>query len=444
MAMQVSYATDDTTEAAKPSINVPDTDLTSNEVKDLLIKARVDMLMNAPFFGALATRLTLVDATEWCPTAATDGRRFYFNRHFTAALTEEECIWLMGHEILHCVYDHMDPNRRGSRIHQLWNVANDYVINLELEHARLGKRIRKEIIEVCFDYKYDKLGSEEVYDMLYEEADDAGRIQKVSFDMHMEHEEGDDEGAGAGAEANADGDGDGKSGPVPMTAEEKEKVKQEFKSATIQAAKGQSAGNLPAGVKRMIDQLLNPQLDWRTLLAMQIQSVIKSDYTFARASRKGMDAGFWLPAMDYETSIDVAIALDMSGSIQDSMARDFLSEVKGIMDQYTGFKIHLFCFDTEVHCPAVFTDMDMDEFMDYELGGGGGTDFDCCFDYMKEEGIQPKKFIMFTDGYPWNSWGDESYCDTLFVVHGEHGDRSPIAPFGITVPYTRKDKQEAA
>jgi predicted metal-dependent peptidase len=88
--------------------------------------------------------------------------------------------------------------------------------------------------------------------------------------------------------------------------------------------------------------------------------------------------------------------------------------------------------------------MDMDEFMDYELGGGGGTDFDCCFDYMKEEGIQPKKFIMFTDGYPWNSWGDESYCDTLFVVHGEHGDRSPIAPFGITVPYTRKDKQEAA
>ena len=209
---------------------------TSAEIEDILIKARVDMLMNAPFFGNLATRLVLVDATDWCPTAATDGKHFYYNRHFTAALNEEECIWLMGHEILHCVYDHMDPNRRGDRIHQLWNVANDYVINLELELAKLGRRIRKEIIEVCFDHKYRDMMSEDVYDELYKEADEQGRIKQVSFDMHMEHEEGDDDGSGGvGQEANVE---DGTKGPVPMTADEKEKIKQEFKSATIQAAKG--------------------------------------------------------------------------------------------------------------------------------------------------------------------------------------------------------------
>jgi predicted metal-dependent peptidase len=153
-----------------------------------------------------------------------------------------------------------------------------------------------------------------------------------------------------------------------------------------------------------------------------------------------MDAGIWLPAMDYETSIDVAIALDMSGSIDDIMSRDFLSEVKGIMDQYTGFKLHLFCFDTEVHNPQQFDDMNMDEFLDYELMGGGGTEFDCCYDYMKEAGIEPKKFIMFTDGYPWGSWGDENYCDSLFIVHGSgYGGQTPTSPFGITVPYTRED-----
>jgi predicted metal-dependent peptidase len=144
--------------------------------------------------------------------------------------------------------------------------------------------------------------------------------------------------------------------------------------------------------------------------------------------------------MDYETSIDVAIALDMSGSIDDIMSRDFLSEVKGIMDQYTGFKLHLFCFDTEVHNPQQFDDMNMDEFLDYELMGGGGTEFDCCYDYMKEAGIEPKKFIMFTDGYPWGSWGDENYCDSLFIVHGSgYGGQTPTSPFGITVPYTRED-----
>ena len=51
-----------------------------------------------------------------------------------------------------------------------------------------------------------------------------------------------------------------------------------------------------------------------------------------------------------------------------------------------------------------------------------------------------KKHVMFTDGYPYGSWGDENYCDTLFIVHGGHGDRSPEAPFGTTVPYTRDDQ----
>ena len=437
--MTILFAKEDTTEAPKPAINVPDTTKTSAEIEDILIKARVDMLMNGPFFGALATRLILIDATEWCPTAATDGKHFYYNRHFTAALTEDEVIWLMGHEILHCVYDHMDPARRGERIHQLWNIANDYVINLDLEYAKLGRRIRKEIIDVCFDYKYDNMMSEDVYELLYEDADKNGRIQKVSFDMHMEHGEGDDAGS-VGAEANAEGEG--AEGPVPMTADEKEKIKQEFKSATMQAAKSAGdAGNLPKGVKRMLSDLLNPQLDWRQLLAMQIQSVIKSDYNFNIPSRKGQDSGFWLPGMDRESTIDIAIGIDMSGSIGNDMATDFLSEVKGIMDQYTDFQIHLFCFDTETHNPQQFNQYNMEEFMEYELAGGGGTEFDCCYDYLKAEGIEPKKFIMFTDGYPWGSWGDENYCDTLFIVHGGRYGDSPTAPFGMTVPYTREESK---
>jgi len=97
----------------------------------------------------------------------------------------------------------------------------------------------------------------------------------------------------------------------------------------------------------------------------------------------------------------------------------------------------LFCFDTQVHNPQEFTENNMSEFLDYELAGGGGTDFDCCWEYMKDNNIQPNKFIMFTDGYPWNSWGDENYCDTLFIVHGGRGSNHPVAPFGITVPYSR-------
>lgn len=421
--------------ASKTLVEIPETTLSDEEVLDKLIKARIEMLMSAPFFGNLATRLIIKDATSWCPTAATDGKYFYYNKHFVAALSDAECVFLMGHEVLHCVYDHMDANRRGDRHPVLWNVANDYVINGDLIDARVGEEIK--LVQICHDWKYRGKISEEVYDDLYQQAKEDGRIMEMdSFDVHLDREEGDDEGSGSAGKGNTDGEEEG-DGPAKYTAEEKEKISQEFKNATMQAAKAAGAGNLPGGIKRLLNDLLNPQLDWRQLLAMQIQSVMRSDYTMATPSRKGLNEGYYLPGLDRETTIDIVAALDMSGSIGDEMARDFLSELKGIMDQYTDFKIHLLCFDTQVYNPKIFTQSDMGEFMEYELNGGGGTDFDCVFDWMKEEGVQPKKLVMFTDGYPYGSWGDESYCDSLFIVHGGYGDRIPESPFGITVPYKR-------
>jgi predicted metal-dependent peptidase len=417
--------------ASKTLRPIAETSKTSAQIEEALIRARINLLLNAPFFGNLATRLRFKDATEWCPTAATDGRYFYYNRNFIAALGDGEVVFLMGHEVLHCVYDHMDRTRLGNRDPKLANIAQDFVINGDLVEAQIGERIK--IVDICFDYKYRGKFWEEVYDDLYDRALKDGRVFNLdTFDVHLgRDDEGDDEGAG-------DGNNDGSTGPVRYSKAEKQRIKEEFQNAVMQSAKvSGGAGNLPGGVKRLVSQLLNPQLNWRELLPMQIQSVIKSDYTYLRPSRKGLDAGFYLPGMDREQTIDVAIAIDMSGSISNEMGLDFLSEVNGIMSQYNDFNIHLFCFDTSVHNPVKITADTASDLLTYELVGGGGTDFDSCFDYMKEQGIVPKKFIMFTDGYPWGSWGDDSYCDTLFIVHGGKDEKVPESPFGITVPYTR-------
>lgn len=431
MNMSTATAAKQTPKTLRP---IPETKKTSAMIEDALIRARVNLLINAPFFGNLATRLRFKDATEWCPTAGTDGRYFYYNRNFVDALSDSEVIFLMGHEVLHCVYDHMDKKRLGNRDARLANIAQDFVINADLIEAQIGEKIK--IVDICFDYKYRGKFWEEIYDELFEQAKKEGRVINLdTFDMHMERDDdSDDDGAGGeGEEGN-----DGTKGPVRYTKEEKQRIREEFQNAVLQSAKvSGGAGNLPGGVKRLINKLLNPQLSWRELLPMQIQSVIKSDYTYMRPSRKGLDAGFYLPGMDREQTIDVAIALDLSGSISDEMSTDFLSEIHGIMSQYNDFNIHLFCFDTSVHNPVKITADTANDLLTYELVGGGGTDFDCCFNYMKEEGIVPKKFIMFTDGYPWGSWGDETYCDTLFIVHGGKGDSTPTSPFGITVPYTR-------
>jgi predicted metal-dependent peptidase len=118
--------------------------------------------------------------------------------------------------------------------------------------------------------------------------------------------------------------------------------------------------------------------------------------------------------------------------MSEKMLRDILSEVKGIMESYTTFRLHLWSFDTDVYNAKVFTSENLDEIMEWDPMGGGGTDFECNWDYMKDNEIEPKYFVMFTDGYPGRGWGDELYCDTMFVIHGT---TSITAPFGVTTYY---------
>ena len=459
--------------ATEAQFDIPKTNKSNEDIEKMLIKARVQMLMHQPFFGNLATRLIFKDASEWLPTAATDGKYFYYNRDFVAALTPKELVFLMGHEVLHCVYDHFDAKRRDGRHPMLWNIANDYVINDDLIQANCGDKIS--LVKICWDTKYRGLTSEEIYDNLFDQMQKQGKLKgknkkgfgsqkqngkgqpgegdeviygpngEQTFDQHIETGDKDSDKDAAG-----EGNNDGSQGPVQYTEEERESMSHDFKNATIEAAKAaqsRGAGTLPGGVQRMIDDLLDPQIDWRELIEQQIKSLVKSNYTFLRPSRKGQSAGTYLPGMDVEEMIEVHVCIDTSGSVSHDMLRDFLSEIHGIMTQYSDFKVTLWCFDTRVGGVAEFTPENADDLLDYQLVGGGGTDFAVNWEFMKEEGIEPKKFIMFTDGYPCGSWGDEDYCDTIFVVHGGGAwmgrkpsrDEIPQAPFGVTVPYTGSD-----
>ena len=395
-----------------------------NKILDKLITARVGLLLRHPFFGNLATRLKMVDASEWCHTLATDGRNFYFNYGFVNKLTPKEAEFGFAHEVLHNVFDHM--GRRDNRDPQLSNIAADYAANQILKDERIGTV--PSFIKIFQDDKYRGMSYEQIYDDLYEKADkiDIGSLGEL-LDEHLDGE-GDD-GGGEGEEV--DGSGKGKGRPR-LTAEEKKQIRDEIKEAMVAAAQSAGAGRIPAGVQRMIKDFTEPKMDWRQLLRMNIQSIIKSNFSFSRPNRKSQHSGAILPGMMNEETIDVSIAIDMSGSISDAMAKDFLSEVKGIMDEYVDFKLDLWCFDTDVYNYASFTGDSAEDIMTYEVKGGGGTDFDANWQFMKNEGIEPKKFIMFTDGYPCGSWGDEDYCDTLFIVHGND---SIISPFGQTAYY---------
>jgi predicted metal-dependent peptidase len=400
-------------------------DSEKNKVIDKLVTARVGLLLRHPFFGNMATRLQLVDASDWLGTLATDGRRFYYNVGFVDKLTPKQAEFGFAHEVLHNVFDHM--GRRNGRDPQLSNIAADFAVNQILKDERIGEV--PDFIKIFQDGKYRGMSYEEIYDDLYEKAEkiDISALGEL-LDEHLDDEDG-DEGEGEGKDGDKEGKGKGR---PKLTAEEKKQIRDEIKEAMVSAAQSAGAGRVPAGVQRLIKDFTEPKMDWRQLLRQQIQSIIKSNFSFSRPNRKSQHSGAVLPGLMNEETIDVSIAIDMSGSISDAQAKDFMSEIKGIMEEYKDFKMDVWCFDTAVYNYAKFTGDNMDEIMDYEVKGGGGTDFDANFNFMKEEGIEPKKFIMFTDGYPCGSWGDEHYCDSLFIIHGND---SIIPPFGSHAYY---------
>lgn len=393
--------------------------------RDKLITARVGLLLRAPFFGNLATRLQLINADDWCGTAATDGRRFYYNSEFVNKMPLKQVEFLFGHEVLHVVYDHM--GRRGDRDPKIMNIAADYCVNNDLVDQRVGEKIPVGL----YDTKYKGWSAEEVYDHLMKNATekDINELIKQMIDEHL-----DGQGDGDG-----DGDKDSKGRPRISAAEAKE-IRDEIKDAVLQAAQAAGAGNLPGGVKRMIKDLTEPQISWKELLEQQIQSTIKNDYTFARPGRKSWHMDAILPASKPGETIDIFIGIDTSGSITPDDLKIFFSEIKGIMDAYTEYKIKVVGWDTEIGGIGEFTSDNMADITTFDPKGGGGTDPHCVWEYLIEEGIEPKKLIMFTDYcfFGWRPQEVDSYCDTVWIIKG-NPEAEP--EFGIWAHYEEENKK---
>ena len=382
-------------------------------IVDKIIVARVGLLLRHPFFGNMATRLKIVDASDWCATAATDGRHLFYSREFFENLTTKQVEFVVAHEILHNVFEHM--LRVEGRHRGIWNAAADYSVNGTLVRDKIGEVPPK--IKIFHDPKHYGKSTEQIYDEIYEAMDEESLSALGQLlDEHIDWEK------------------EGKGNRPQYTKEELKQIRDEIKEQMMQAAQAAGAGNTPAEIQRMIKELTEPKMNWREILRQQIQSIIKNDYTFIRPNRKAWHMSAILPGTNYDETIDIVIGIDMSGSIGDDQAKDFISEVKGIMDEYKDYKIKLWCFDTQVYNEQDFDGYGQD-IMEYKVIGGGGTEFMANWDYMKENDIQPKKFIMFTDGYPYGSWGDENYCDTFFVIHGNN---TVVPPFGAYAYYEFK------
>jgi len=270
-----------------------------------------------------------------------------------------------------------------------------------------------------------------------------------SFDDHFDLSgQAEDACSNNGDESKEDENGNFVAGSAPDLSQGAiDRKMEEFKGDLIIAkdtmgtSGGDSAGTLPEGVLRVIQELEEPVFNWRKFVKKHVLGLKKQQISWTTPKRRGFDSKFILPGKKPEKIYKIHISLDTSGSIQEWELRDFLSEVYGAARQLKNVEITIWTFDTEIYNVQTFTKRDIHKIIEYKIYGNGGTDFMQNFRFMQEEGIKPDLFIMFTDGGYFGEPGIKGYCDTLYVIHDDHARHTNIDPaYGKTIFYKKDSK----
>jgi len=426
-----------------------------SEAKDLLIKARVQLQTQNPFFSYVCMHLTLRE-DDRVPTMGVDKYgNCYYNKKFVMSLVDkqradvEKVKGVLCHEIMHVILDHL--KRLGGRDSEISNVAQDLVVNdmLITNHFDLpecGLLPRNHCMKISDGNKVvgeikdiNKKVWEEVYEELLKHAK---KVSKWGFgDQHIrDPKEGDGQGSGQEREGQGkqikitEGKGskpeDKGTDPTQGTSEKEKDWKQIVNEAYTYA---KMQGKTPAGMDRYIEELNTPKLNWRQLLQKFIVQQIPYDFTYSRPSKKSMVTGVYMPAIRKE-QLEIAVAVDTSGSMSDVDLQDCLSEVIGIVSAYENVDLTVLACDAHVHSSSqVQTIRDVSSI---KLQGGGGTDFKPVFQWLNEHKPNLRLLVFFTDGY--GDFPEESSINTLWVLSNTSMDLEDI-PFGDAVKIDRRE-----
>ncbi len=433
----------------------------STELK--LTKARVQLLLQQPFFASLCLRLKLIPAP--IPTMATNGKAIYYSPAFVESLTPEEVQGVLAHEVMHCALGH--HCRRGQRQRRLWNKAADYAINpLVLENGLTlptDALIKKE---------YEGLSAEEIYSRLLEEGisgsgapqsqpqsgSGAGGSsastpqppsQSNSGDGNRKSQEqkGDSQDTsaqqpepGKPAESSVDADDSNTPGPGgfgevldatdddgnPASEAETTRQAEEWAIAAEQAMRtAKACGHAAAGIDRPLEEARQSKQDWRAILREFIAATVPSDYRWSPPNRRFIASGLYLPSIHREGVGKIVIGVDTSGSIGNRELQEFADEISAISDQAQPELIHVVYCDASVSGAQEFGPS---EPIVLEPKGGGGTDFRPVFEWVEQHDVVPACLIYLTDlcckKYP---TPPPSY-PVLWVTNSR-----TTAPFGETV-----------
>jgi len=383
-----------------------------SDLETKLSAARTKLILDKPFLGALVLRLPMLEADpNWCRTTATDARSFYYNFEYIDSLSLEQTQFVLAHEALHCALSHFA--RRQHRDKNRWDIACDLAINPLLVADGLVPTPDALLLD-----EYEGMTAEEIYpcldedddltpqdDHLYDDDENEGGSRGSGGDSEDENRDNKgggrprggqgDEGGGRTPEVDEDKEKGGAGQPPPLTTEEKDQLSRQWQQRLAGAAQqAMQAGKLSGPLARLIDDLIQPELPWRMLLARYMTATARDDYNYSRPSRR--EGSAILPSLR-SSEVDIVVALDTSGSVDEDEMKQFVSEVDAIKGQVRA-RITLMACDADLAEDGPWDYEPWEEFeLPREFPGGGGTDFRPVFNYLEREGRRPDLVVYFTD-----------------------------------------------
>jgi len=433
-------------------------DFNTMSVEDRITRAKIQMQKKQPFFAYLLMHLNIKKVDDsWFEAlkkqlpelADLVGRPFtmgvdnygnmYYSEKWVKSLTERELEGVMCHEVMHCALEHMD--RTGVRNHQIANIAQDMVVNDivmsckedsryssdrkmfdlpkegiipdEKHTCRLGKPPKY----ICVVKDVNKKPYEEVYDEIYPkipkikisisgmgQGDGKGQGQSGQGGNQGKQGKGKSKpGAGGGFDIHIrrppKGKGKGKDGKKGKGKKGKGGCGNDWKTIIAEAATyAKQRGQLPAGMERRIDGLLESKINWQTLLWKFLTREIPYDYTYSRPHKKSISAGFYMPSVMRE-NIEIMVAVDTSGSIGDDELKDFLSEIVAMARSFRNVRMTMLVCDADIQNVHTVENGNIERIMSLEMKGGGGTDHRPVFKWIRENKPMTRVLMCLTDGY---------------------------------------------
>ena len=428
--------------------------------KDKLIRSRVRLNKENPFFGYLVLHLKLNEVKEtFVPVVDEEGNvgvgkqaftcgvdgdgNFYYNPDFVDKLTESEMKGVLCHEVMHLALGH--PWRLRNRIQKLFNIANDMVINdiitcngFELpDGVLLPKDHKIDFFGKTIEDLNDK-SSEQLYDELYKLADKKGKIIKIGngsgkgqnpldkykgFDEHIY-------GGKGKKKQNKNGKGQSQTGNgIQQKAKNQER---EWKKRLVEAGQmAKQRGDIPSGMERIIDTVLETRINWKSMLYRYLTNTLPFDWNYNYPSKKSRVVGFYMPSVKKEC-LEVVVSVDTSGSISQKELTEFLTEIVGIAKSFANIHMTLIVCDCKIQDVYEVRNGNINKIMNMKMRGGGGTSHVPVYNWCEKEKPTTRLLINFTDGYTEFPRNSILKNKTLWVLTKNAIDKKSI-PFGSII-----------